>query len=86
VATLMIFHEVDDVDHWLSSATREETFGPLGITTRTFIDPDNAHRVGLIAEIPDMDAFQAIMQSQVGADAMKFDGVRADTLVTLVEG
>jgi hypothetical protein len=33
-----------------------------------------------------MDAFQAIMQSQVGADAMKFDGVRADTLVTLVEG
>jgi hypothetical protein len=85
VATLIIFHEVDDVDHWLSSPRREETFGPLGITIRTFVDPVNAHRVGLIAEIPDMDAFQAIMQSQTGADAMKFDGVRPETLVTLVE-
>jgi hypothetical protein len=85
VATLIIFHEVDDVDHWLSSPRREEVFGPLGIAIRTFVDPDNAHRVGLIAEIPDMDAFQAIMQSQTGADAMKFDGVRPETLVTLVE-
>ena len=85
MTTLMIFHEVDDVDHWLSSPQRVETFGPLGITVRTFTDPENAHRVGLIAEIPDMDAFQAVMQSQAGADAMKIDGVRPETLVTLVE-
>jgi hypothetical protein len=85
VATLIISHEVDDVDHWLSSPRRVETFGPLGIKVRTFIDPANAHRVGLIAEIPDMNAFQAVMQSQAGADAMKFDGVRPETLVTLVE-
>ena len=85
MATLIIFHEVDDVDHWLSSPQRVETFGPLGITVRTFTDPANAHRVGLIAEIPDMDAFQAVMQSQAGADAMKIDGVRPETLVTLVE-
>ena len=85
MATLIISHEVDDVDHWLSSPRRVETFGPLGITVRTFTDPDNAHRAGLIAEIPDMDAFQAVMQSQAGADAMKIDGVRPETLVTLVE-
>ena len=85
MATLIISHEVDDVDHWLHSQRRVETFGPLGITVRTFIDPINAHRVGLIAEIPDLDAFQAVMQSQAGADAMKFDGVRPETLVTLVE-
>ena len=85
MATLIIFHEVDDVAHWLSSPRREEVFGPVGITLRTFIDPDNASRVGLIADIPDMAAFQAIMQSEVGADAMKFDGVRPETLVTLVE-
>ena len=64
---------------------RVDVFGPLGITARTFIDPDNAHRVGLLAEIPDLDAFQALMQSEAGADAMKFDGVRPETLVTLVE-
>jgi hypothetical protein len=85
VATMIIFHDVDDVDHWLSSPRRDETFGPLGITVRTFVDPSNTHRAGLIAEIPDMDAFQAVMQSQAGADAMKFDGVRPETLVSLVE-
>ena len=32
-----------------------------------------------------MDAFQAAMQSQEAAAAMVHDGVRADTLVVLVE-
>jgi hypothetical protein len=86
VATVMIFHEVDDVAHWLSSPKREEVFGPLGITARTFVDPDKTNRVGLIAEIPDMDAFQQFMQTESAADAMKIDGVRPETIVTLVEG
>ena len=85
VATIMAFHEVDDVAHWLSSPKRGEVFGPLGITLRTFVDPTNPHRVGLLAEIPDMDAFQAVMESEAGAAAMKYDGVRPETLVVLVE-
>ena len=36
MTTAMIFHEVDDVDHWLQSPKREEVFGPMGITVRTF--------------------------------------------------
>ena len=83
--TLVIFHEVDDVEHWLKSPKREEVFGPLGITVRTFTDPAKSHRVGLIAEVPDMDAFQRIMESPEAAEAMKFDGVRPDTILTLVE-
>ena len=39
MATYPAFHEVDDVGHWLSSPKREEVFGPLGITTRTFQGP-----------------------------------------------
>lgn len=85
MTTLIAFHEVDDVDHWLRSPKREEVFGPLGITLRTFVDPEKTNRVGLIAEIPDMAAFQALMASEAGADAMKFDGVRPETLVLLVE-
>jgi len=85
MATLLAFHEVDDVDHWLSSPKRQEVFGPLGITIRTFTDPEGSKRVGLLAEIPDMAAFQEVMESQAGADAMEFDGVRADTLVLLTE-
>jgi hypothetical protein len=36
-------------------------------------------------DVADMDAFQAIMQSEAGAAAMKHDGVRPETLVVLVE-
>jgi len=85
VTTLLIFHEVDDVDHWLSSPRREETFGPTGISARTFVDPQNANRVGLIVDVPDMETFQQVMASEAAADAMKYDGVRPHTLVTLVE-
>jgi len=86
MATHVIFHEVDDVDHWLASSKRKEVFGPLGITMRTFRDPAGSNRVGLIAEIPDMNAFQEFMQTEAAADAMKADGVRPETLLVLDEG
>lgn len=86
MATHLAFHEVDDVDHWLSSPKREEVFGPIGVTVRTFRDPQGSKRVGLILEIPDMAAFEGVMQSQAGAEAMKFDGVHPETLLTLDEG
>ena len=75
MSTHIAFHEVDDVDHWLNSSKREEVFGPLGITTRAFRDPAGSQRVGLIAEIPDMAAFQEFMQTKVAADAMTAGGV-----------
>jgi hypothetical protein len=84
--TLIAFHEVDDVDHWLGSPKREEVFGTLGITTRTFRDPDGSNQVGLIVEVPDMAAFEEVMQSEAGAEAMEFDGVRPETLLILTEG
>ena len=86
MATHLVLHEVEDVEHWLKSGKREEFFGPLGITTRTFHDPNGSNRVGLIAEIPDMDAFQAAMQTDAAADAMKHDGVRPETLLILDAG
>jgi hypothetical protein len=85
MSTVLIFHEVDDVDHWVKSPKREEIFGPLGVTARTFIDPEKTNRVGLIAEIPDMDAFQKMLQSEAGAEAMKHDGVRPETILVLIE-
>jgi len=86
MATHVVFHEVDDVEHWLSSSKREEVFGPLGITMRTFRDPAGSSRVGLIAEIPDLAAFQQFMQTEAAAEAMKSDGVRPETLLVLDEG
>ena len=86
MATYLAFHEVDDVDHWLSSPKREEVFGPLGITTRPFRDPQGSKRVRMIVEIPDFAAFEALMQTEPAAEAMKHDGVHPDTLVILSEG
>jgi hypothetical protein len=81
----MVFHEVDDVDHWLRSPRRAELMGPLGMTVRTFVDPEKSNRVGLIVDVPDIAAFQQMMGSEAAAEAMKFDGVRPATVVMLAE-
>jgi len=83
--TLLVFHEVDDVDHWLASPKREEFFGPLGMTARTFRDPEGSNRVGLIVEVPSIEAWQAALESEEASEAMKFDGVRPETIIGLVE-
>jgi hypothetical protein len=85
MTTVMIFHEVDDVDHWLRSPKRAEFFGPLGMTARTFVDPDKTNRVGLIVEVPDLKTLRTALDSEAAAEAMKFDGVRPETIVMLVE-
>ena len=84
--TVLAYHDVKDKDHWLSSPKREEFFGPLGVTNiRTFVDPENPTRTGLVMDVPDMDAVMAAMETEAAAEAMKHDGVLPETLVILVE-
>lgn len=84
--TVMAHHDAKDTDHWLSSPNRDEFFGPLGVTNiRTFVDPQNPKRVGLIMDVPDMDAFEAAMQAPRAGEVMEEDGVIVETLVILVE-
>ena len=84
--TVIGYHDVKDKDHWLASPKREEFFGPLGVTNiRTFVDPQNPARVGLLMDVPDMDAVMAAMETEGAAEAMAHDGVLAETLVILVE-
>jgi hypothetical protein len=84
--TLVVFHEVDDVDAWLASSKREEFFGPLGLTARPFRDPEGSNRVGLIVETPDMATWQNALETDEAAEAMKHDGVRPETIIVLSEG
>ena len=84
--TVMAHHDVKDKDHWLASPKREEFFGPLGVTNiRTFVDPENPTRVGLVMDVPDMDAVMRAMETEAAVDAMVYDGVLPETLVILVE-
>ena len=84
--TVISYHDVKDKDHWLASPKREEFFGPLGVTNiRTFVDPQNPARVGLLMDVPDMDSVMAAMETEAAAEAMAHDGVLPETLVILVE-
>lgn len=84
--TVMAYHDVKDKDHWLASSKREEFFGPLGVTNiRTFVDPENPTRAGLVMDVSDMDAVMGAMETEAAADAMAHDGVLPETLVILVE-
>ena len=84
--TVIGHHDVNDTQHWLASPTREEFFGPLGVTNiRTFVDPQNPTRVALMMDVPDLEALATAMQSPAAAAAMEHDGVLAETLVILVE-
>ena len=85
MATVIAFHDVDDVDHWLNSPKRSEFFAPYGITVRTFVDPGGSKRAGVLLEVPDMATLEAAMATEAAAEAMQHDGVHADTLVMLVE-
>ena len=84
--TVIAYHDVKDVKHWLASPRRQELFGPLGVTNiRTFVDPQNPARVGVMMDVPDMDALMKAMKTKDAADAMAYDGVLPETLVMLVE-
>jgi hypothetical protein len=84
--TVFGYHDVKDKDHWLASPRREELFGPLGVTNiRTFVDPQNSARVGVLMDVPDMDAMMGVMETEAAAEAMAHDGVLPETLVILVE-
>ncbi len=84
--TVIAYHDVTDTDHWLSSPKREEFFGPLGVTNiRTFVNPEQPTKVGVLMDVADMDAVMSAMQAQEAADAMAHDGVLPETMVLLVE-
>jgi hypothetical protein len=85
MATMLVFHEVEDVDEWLRSPRREEIFSPIGVTVRLFRDPQGSNRVGMILEVPDMAAFEEMLASDPDMEAAKADGVRIDTAVFLNE-
>ena len=78
-------HEVDDVAHWLASPKRVEVFASVASDIRTFVDPTRPNHVGLSMDVADMAAFQAVMESEAGAEAMKYDGVHPETLAVFVE-
>jgi hypothetical protein len=84
--TVFVSHDVKDKDHWLSTTTREEFFGPLGVTNiREFVNPSDPSKVGVLMDVPDLDAVLAALQTPEAREAEDTDGVLAETIAFLVE-
>ncbi len=83
---LVATHEVDDVAHWLASPKRAEVFAGIATNLTTYVLPGDSNRVALTMDVEDMDALDTMMKSEAGAEAMKYDGVRPDTIQVFVEG
>ena len=79
--TVIAVHEVDNVDHWLASALREEFFAAHGMTVKTFVDPKGGNRVSVMIEnVPSLDALTNVLSGPDAAAAMEQDGVHPDSL------
>lgn len=77
---LLAIHEVDDVAHWLASPKREEILAGIGTNITPYAPMDGTNLVAVSMDVEDMDALDAVMKSEAGAEAMKYDGVRAETM------
>jgi len=88
--TVLVFHEVEDGERWAEgwrsrSGRRREMFAAIGVTARTFRDPENPDNVGLILEVPDMDKLQALAGSDEAKRARAEDGLKTETIRILHE-
>ena len=89
-ATFSVMHEVKDAEHWLAAwqgeGSRHEMFAEHGVdSVRVFQSPDNPNLTGLVVEVADMEAFQALLTSAEGAAAKEADGVIDKTMRVLAE-
>lgn len=80
-------HEVDDVEHWFNSPKRAELFEQSGIRVTPFRTPDgNGVVTAVLIDTPDMETFQAALETDEAQEAMEYDGVHPDTIKLFVDG
>ncbi len=90
MTTLIIYHEVNDGQHWANAwkkgpNSRHELFAKYGVKARTFRDPANPKFAGVLAEVPDINKFNEVLKSDEGKKAMAEDGLKAETVRILAE-
>ena len=90
MTTMIAFHEVEDGERWArawqrGSGSRHEMMAELGVTVRTFRDPQKPNSTGILFDVSDMKKFQAALQSDEMRQVMAEDGLKLETLRMLVE-
>lgn len=87
---LMILHEVEDAEHWLSAwrgdNSRHDLFRANGAArVHTFQSKDNPNLTGLVIGVKDMQALTDMLSSDEGRAAATADGVILDSMQVLEE-
>lgn len=87
---MMILHEVEDGEHWMAAwrgeDSRHRLFRENGAAhVHTFRNADNPNLTGLVIAVSDMDAIQAMLDSEEGRAAAAEDGVDLDEMTVLIE-
>jgi ketosteroid isomerase-like protein len=87
---LMISHEVEDADKWMAAwrgkDSRHKLFKDNGAAhVHTFRTADNPNLTGLVVAVSDIDALNAMLESEEGQAAAIADGVKMDTITILTE-
>lgn len=90
MATLIVFHDVEDGEHWAKawkqgSGGRHALFAQIGVTARTFKNPEHPNSVGLLLEVPDMERFETFMATDEVRQAMEEDRLKVETMRMLGE-
>ena len=90
MAHVMILHEVEDAERWLAAWSGEDSRrdlfkanGAMGV--HTFQSADNPNLTGLVIGVKDMDALNAMLQSEEGQAAAAEDGVVLESMQRLTE-
>ena len=83
MTTVVVTHEVKDGEHWAKPGTKGPAAGmncwpSLGARLAIFVIHRNPNLVGLIFEVPDVQALATFMKSAEVAKAMAEDGVNGD--------
>jgi uncharacterized protein (TIGR02246 family) len=87
---LVIIHEVENADRWLAAwrgeDSRHKLFQDNGAAhVHTFLSVDKPNLTGLVINVTDMGALQAMLESDNGVAAAEADGVRRETIRVLRE-
>jgi hypothetical protein len=61
---IVITHDVVDVERWLNGkGERSAALGSAGTNVTDYVAPDGSNRVAVTADIHDLDAVQALLDS-----------------------
>jgi hypothetical protein len=88
--TVIVFSETDDAENWAKSwrrgeGNRHEMFEKLGIKCRTFRDANDFTSTSVLFDIPDMTAFEMLLETDEIKQAMAEDKLKLETFRMLTE-